>query len=383
MNSGALSNIKVLDLSRMMPGPYCSMILADHGAEVLAVEDRRYEAEGSFVRNLYRNKQHMTLDLKTGEGKEILFRLAESADVFIEGFRPGVVGKLGIDYDTLSRMNPGLVYCSITGYGQDGAHILKAGHDVNYLSYAGVLDQIGVPGLPPVIPNFPIADIAAGALNAVIGILMALNAKQLTGNGQHIDISMTDGSLGLLHLTMFFRDLFGETPIRGQGFISHRYACYTTYETRDGRYLSIGAVENRFWEVLCKHLEMTEYIPLQYDEARKEEIIDTFREVFKTKTLDEWDRELSGLDVCYAPVRTLDEVLEDPFFRDRQMVASPRGAQGAKFDSYQIGIPIKMKGTPGSLRTPPVEFGENTDEILTGLGYSKDKIETLRKSGVI
>lgn len=383
LNPGALSNLKVLDLSRMMPGPYCSMILADHGAQVIAVEDRRYEAEGSFVRNLYRNKRHMTLDLKTGPGKKILCKLAESADVFIEGFRPGVVKNLGIDYDTLSRMNSGLVYCSITGYGQDGPHKAKAGHDVNYLSYAGVLDQIGVPGLPPVIPNFPIADIAAGALNAVIGILMALNAKQMTGKGQHIDISMTDGSLGLLQLTMFFRDLYGETPTRGQGFISHRYACYTTYETRDGRYLSIGAVENRFWKVLCEHLGMAEYIPLQYEEARKDEIIDTFREVFKTKTLDEWDRELSGLDVCYAPVRTLDEVLEDPFFESRQMVAAPQGEQGANFDSYQIGIPIKMKGTPGSLRTPPVRFGENTGEVLSDLGYSKGEIERLKKSGVI
>lgn len=380
-NAGALSKIKVLDLSRLLPGPYCSMILADHGAEVIAIEDRRYEEEGHFLRNLYRNKKHMTLDIKTPGGKEIFFRLVKEADVFIEGFRPGATKRLGIDYDALRDVNPGIIYCSITGYGQSGCLKDVTGHDVNYLSYTGLLDQIGIPGSPPVIPGIPIADIAGGSMNAVIGILLALFARERTGKGQYIDISMTDGALSLMHLALFYRDKFGEIFQRGDGLLSHRYACYNTYETADGRYLSLGAVEYRFWKTICEHLDVPEYVSLQHDESRAREITDRFRIIFKEKTLAEWEKELAEVDTCWAPIRNLDEALKEPIFRERQMVMTIEGEKGPI--KQTIGIPVKLSGTPGSLRTPSVHLGENTSDILVTMGYSEEEIEDLKREGAI
>lgn len=379
IHTGALSGIQVLDLSRMLPGPYCSMILADHGARVIAIEDGRYRAEGNFVGNLYRNKQHMTLDLKTPQGKKILFRLVQKADVFIEGFRPGVVKKLGIDYPVLKEINPKLVYCAITGYGQSGGLENTPGHDVNFLSYSGVLEQIGSLGGPPVIPGIQIADIAGGAMNAAMGILLALFAREKTGQGQYVDISMTDGSLGLMQVVLFFRELFGRTPQRGDGLLSQGYACYNTYETNDGRYLSLGALEPRFWKPLCHHLGLLEFAPLQFDDSRQKEMIHQLQTLFKQKSLATWEKELAGLDICWAPVRTLDEALEDPMFKARDMVI--KGEEGALQPA--IGIPVKLSGTPGTLRTQPVGFGENTREVLQQLGYSDREIEAFQQEGII
>ena len=379
IHTGALSGIQVLDLSRMLPGPYCSMILADHGARVIAIEDGRYRAEGNFVGNLYRNKQHMTLDLKTPQGKEILFRLVHEADVFIEGFRPGVVKKLGIDYPALKEVNPGLVYCSITGYGQSGGMENTPGHDVNFLSYSGVLDQIGALDGPPVIPGIQIADMAGGAMNAAIGILLALFSREKTSQGQYIDISMTDGSLCLMQVVLFFRELFGQTPQRGDGLLSQRYACYNTYETNDGRYLSLGALEPRFWKPLCHHLGVAAFVPLQFDPSRQSKMIHHFQTLFKQMSLAAWEKELAGVDTCWAPVRTLDEALDDPLFKARDMVI--KGEEGTLQPA--IGIPVKLSTTPGALRTPPVGFGENTREILRQLNYSDREIEAFQQGGII
>ena len=255
-NNGALDGITVVDLSRLLPGPYCSMILADHGARVIAVEDKRFLADGLFFNLINRNKEHMSLNLKTEKGREIFYRLIAKADVLLEGFRPGVVDRLGVDYESVRQANPKIIYCSITGYGQNGPFRDRVGHDVNYLSYAGVLDLIGEKDHPPSIPGVQIADIAGGGMNAAIGILLALFARQNTGQGQYIDISMTDGMVGFLPAALFFRQLTGQEPKRADGILSHRYACYNTYETADGRYLSIGAVENRFWKQLCDTLEI-------------------------------------------------------------------------------------------------------------------------------
>jgi len=380
-NNGALAGIKILDLSRLLPGPYCSMVLADHGAEVISVEDRRFLADGLFLNNINRNKQHMTLNLKTGEGLEIFFRLAKEADVVLEGFRPGVVDKLGVGYDAVRKVNPGIIYCSITGFGQNGPFRERVGHDANYLSFAGVLDLIGEDNHPPSIPGVQIADIAGGGMNAAIGILLALFARQRTGKGQYIDISMTDGMVGLLPAAHFFQQLTGKAPARGNTLLSHRYACYNTYETADGRYLSIGAVENRFWKQLCEHLEAPEYSALQYDETRRKEIINFMRETFKKKTLDEWDHELGDRDICWGRIQNLDEVLHSPLFREREMVLEVKDKAGN--DALALGVPVKLSDTPGSIRTPPDAFGESTSDILQNLGYSKEEIETFSDKGVI
>ncbi len=381
-NMGALSGIKIIDLTRMLPGPYCSMILADHGAEVISIEDKRFLEGDMFLKTLYRNKKHMSLNLKSEQGKEIFFKLVKDADVVLEQFRPGVVKKLGVDYDAVTKINPKIIYCSITGYGQTGPFRDRVGHDVNYLALAGVLDLIGEAGRGPVIPGVQLADIAGGSLNAVIGVLLALQARHRTGEGQYIDISMTDGAVGLLPLLVFFREHFGQVPPRGDGMLSHRYACYNTYETVDGRYISIGAVENRFWKTLCEHLEVPGYSAKQYDEENRQEIVDFMRRTFKGKSMEEWENELGDKEVCFAPVRQLDEVLQDSSFLERGTVVEIEGKKG-EAKQPAIGMPVRLSKTPGSVRKPPVDFGEDTQDVLMGLGYSKEEISALSENGVV
>jgi crotonobetainyl-CoA:carnitine CoA-transferase CaiB-like acyl-CoA transferase len=378
---GALSGITVLDLSRMLPGPFCSMILADHGARVIAIEDRRFMADDLFISTVNRNKAHMTLNLKSAEGKQIFYKLVKRADVVLEGFRPGVVHRLGVDYDTLCRFNSSIIYCAVTGYGQTGPMRNRAGHDVNYLAQAGILDLIGEKDRPPVIPAVQIADIVGGGMNAAIGILLALFAREKTGQGQYIDISMTDGVLGLHCLPLHLMRGTGRRAERGDTFLSHRYACYNVYETKDGRYLSIGAVENRFWQILCRFLGVPEYASLQYDEDRREEITAALRSIFKAKTLDQWVDALVEVDACWAPVRTVEEVLNEPLFREREMVLEIDDKDTRK--QPLLGIPIKLGATAGNIRTAPVPFGENTRDILLELGYSEEEITRLAEAGAI
>lgn len=380
-NKGALAGITVLDLSRLLPGPFCSMILADHGARVIAIEDRRFASEAGANATVYRNKEHMTLNLKTETGRRIFLEMAQQADIILEGFRPGVTQRLGVDYAAISKINPGIIYCSITGYGQTGPYRDTAGHDVNYLSIAGVLDLIGVKDGPPCIPGIQIADMAGGALYAVVGILMALHARESTGRGQYVDISMTDGSMTLLSLVLSLGKLTGRQVSRSDSILSHRYACYHVYETSDHRYLSIGAVENRFWKNLCDHFGVPEYTPLQYDDSRRQELIDFMEHQFRQKTLLQWEHELAGKDICWAPVRTVDEALASPLFNAREMVVEIRDGKG--YVSTGIGIPVKLSGTPGSVRTPPPDFGENTTDILRSFGYSEENIKEWEASGVI
>jgi len=356
------------------------MILADHGARVISVEDKRFMADDFFITTVNRNKEHMSLNLKTPEGKEIFFRLVKKIDILLEGFRPGVVNRLGIDYDTICNVNPKIIYCSVTGYGQTGPYRNRAGHDVNFLGYSGVLNLMGEPDRPPSIPGVQIADIAGGGMNAAIGVLLALLARDKTGKGQYIDISMTDGMVSLLPLTLFFQQRTGENPTRGESLLSHRYAFYNTYETADGRHITIGAVENRFWKLLCEHLGVSEYTPLQYNENRRQEILDFMRKTFKKKTLAEWEAELADLDVCWGRVQNLDEVLQDPLFREREMIVDIRQKKRGKITT--LGVPVKLSETPGTVRTPPVDFGESTVSILQELGYSEDQIKTFADKGV-
>ena len=378
---GALSGITVIDLSRLLPGPYCSMILADHGARVIAIEDKRFLADGLFMNTVNRNKEHMTLNLKTAEGKEIFHRLVEKADVVMEGFRPGVVTKLGVDYNAAAAVNPRIVYCSISGYGQDGPFRDRVGHDVNYLSFSGVLDQIGPVDGPPSIPGVQIADIAGGGMNAAIGILLALFDRERTGQGQYIDISMTDSMVGFLPAVLFFKQLTGQSPKRSDAILSHRYACYNTYETADGRYLSIGAVEHRFWKQLCELLEKPEYSALQYDETRRDEILTAMRATFQQKTLAEWEALLGDHDICWGKIQDLPEVLNDPLFREREMVVDLADTNGNPIPT--LGVSAKLSKNPGSVRTPPPAFGENTHSILAELGYGTAEISVLEEKGVI
>ncbi len=374
MGLKALEGIRVVDISRLYPGPLCSMILADHGAEVIAIEERRFEQDQLFLSSLYRNKKHICLNLKKPKGKEAFFRLVKDADVLIEGFRPGVASRLGVGYEDVRRITPSIIYCSITGYGQTGPLSQKAGHDVNYLSIAGVLDLIGYRDRPPSIPGVQIADIL-GALYGTIGILLALEARKKHGKGQYIDVSMSDCVLSMNILPLLFERLKGERPKRGEMLLSHRYACYNTYETKDGRAISLGALEGRFWKEICIHFGCEKFIPLQYNEEHREEIIEHFKEIFRKKTLKEWKRELKDVDGCWSEVLTLHEALEHPHFQERGMSILSPDEYGKKVPT--LASPIKLSLTPATIRTPPVRFGENTIEVLEELGYSREEIKDI------
>jgi crotonobetainyl-CoA:carnitine CoA-transferase CaiB-like acyl-CoA transferase len=378
---GALAGITVLDLSRLLPGPYCSMILADHGARVISVEDKKFLAEGHFVQLLNRNKEHVSLNLKTKEGKEIFFKIASKADVILEQFRPGVVERLGVDYESVRKVNPDIIYCSITGYGQTGPYRDRVGHDANYLGIAGVLDLIGNKGQLPTIPGVQIADIAGGGMNAAIGILMALQSRVRTGKGQYVDISMTDGMVGLLPVALFFNQLTGLFPERGDNMLSHRYACYNTYATKDGKALTLGAVETRFWKNICEKFGVPEYIAHQYDDQKREEIIQFFRKAISEKTLSEWKEEFGDLDLCWSPVNTLPEAMQDPQLLERKMFVELPDQSGKT--TTTLGIPIKLSGTPGSIHREPDQFGQSTERILEEFGYTADDIQSLKDNDVI
>ncbi|MFO7876513.1 MAG: CaiB/BaiF CoA-transferase family protein [Desulfovermiculus sp.] len=374
---GALQGITVIDLSRLLPGPYCSMILADHGARVLAVEDTRTQS-AFFVRRLYRNKEHLCLDLKSEQGLQIFFRLVEEADVVLEGFRPGVVKRLGVDYEQVAQVNPNIIYCSISGYGQTGPYRDRAGHDLNYLAQSGVLDLVGSPGGPPVIPGVQIADLLGGGMNAALGILLALFERSSTGKGQYIDISMTDGSFSLLPLAAFLQEKSGGELKRGEHLLAHRFACYNIYATKDGRYMAVGALEEKFWKNLCLCLGCSEYVRYQFCEARRQEIKNFFREKFLEKTQAEWVEILKTEDACCEPVRSLAEAFASPLLQERDMIAWER--KGGRFPS--IGVPIKLERTPGSIRMPPPQFGANTRKVLQEFGYSEAEIKAFFEQGV-
>lgn len=380
LKNGALTGKTVLDLSRMLPGPYCSMILADHGARVIAVEDKRFARDPFFVSALYRNKEHMTLNLKSQAGREIFSRLVRQADVLIEGFRPGVSARLGVDYASMQEINPRLVYCSITGYGQSGPQKDRAGHDVNYLAAAGVLDLIGTREGSPVIPGIQIADLAGG-MNAVMGILLALLAREQSGSGQFVDISMSEAALGLLPFVLNQYNQSGSLPKRGDFVLSHRYACYTTYQTADGRALSVGALEPKFWAGLCTHLGVEEYIDHQFDDSRREEIVHALERIFAQKTLAQWEEELMSLDICCEGVRNLEEAISHSQFRERGMALDFPDQEGREVPS--LGVAVGLNETPGSLRTRPAKFGEHTRQILLELKYTREEIQAMTEQGVI
>lgn len=376
----ALTDALVLDLSRLLPGPYCSMILADHGARVICIEDRRFEKEYmAILKNINRNKEHMTLNLKSEKGKQVFLDLAAKADIVLEGFRPGVVEKLGVSYPDLKAINPGIIYCSITGYGQTGPLKDRAGHDVNFLGYSGVLSLIGRHSGAPCIPGIQIADIVGG-LNAAIGILLALNVKEKTGKGQYIDISMTDALMGLLPIPAGTLWESGAPPERGNALLSHRYACYNVYRTKDNRYITIGALEPRFWKVVCDYFDLEAYIPLQFDETRKEEIIAEFQKRFLEKTRDEWEDIFRHRDACLGGVLDIDEVFRSDYAREREMIQHT--AHTGDSTSPMIGIPVKLSETPGQVQHPPPYFGQHTQSILKELGFSESEIEEMGKTGV-
>jgi crotonobetainyl-CoA:carnitine CoA-transferase CaiB-like acyl-CoA transferase len=371
-----LQNLKLLDLSRQLPGPFCSTMLADLGMDTLVVTNPK-DPFGTGIPFMARNKRSMTLNLKTDAGRELLLRLVDQSDVLLEGFRPGVMQRLGLDYATLAARNPRLIYCAISGYGQDGPYRDRVGHDVNYLGFAGVLNFIGHGDGAPVIPGVQIADIGAGALMAVIGILCAVIARQQTGRGQMVDIAMLDGA-ALWNVYPVLLHLLGQTPGRGRTQLTGHHACYSVYETSDGRYVTVGAYEPHFWATLCHSLGHPEFADRQWAEGEERELmLATFRAIFRTRTQAEWLAELGTRDICFGPVNDVEQMLADPQLRHRGMVVDQPGGRPT------LGNPVKLSDTPPALRTPPPLFGQHTDEVLRELGLDATAIDQLRGEGVI
>ena len=380
MRPKPLSGIRVLDLTRLLPGPMATLHLADMGADVIKIEDTEAgdyaRAMSVLFRLVNRNKRAIRLDLKRPQGREIFLRLAKDAEVLVEGFRPGVMAKLGLGYDALAAINPRLVYCSITGYGQDGPYADRAGHDINYLGYAGVGDQIGTQDAP-VVPNFQIADLLGGALTPVMGILAALIDARSCGRGRHVDVAMTDAVLAhaILPLLGFLER--GRAPGRGTGMLDGGLPCYNLYRTRDGRYMAVGALERKFWETLCDILGCPELKGkhLVYgDDARP--VKDRVAAIFATRAQREWSEVFAGADCCVSPVLRMDETLADEQMRSRGMVVAQAGLT-------QFAPPLKFSEFEFAISHAAPEPGAHTDEILREAGYDKMQIDALRGSGVI
>ncbi|MHB1420024.1 MAG: CaiB/BaiF CoA transferase family protein [Bacillota bacterium] len=388
----ALEGIKVLDLTRLLPGPFCTMFLADFGAEVIKVEE---PGQGDYGRVsqplingvgsrhllLNRNKKSITLNMKSPEGREIFLAMARDADIIVESFRPGVTKRLGIDYATIKEINPKIIYCAISGYGQDGPYEQVAGHDLNYISIAGLLGNSGVRGGPPVIPGVQVADLGGGGMLAVVGILMALVARERQGVGQFVDISMLDGSVAWL-VEAAARLFAGENLRRGEQRLTGGLACYQVYETKDGKFISVGALEEKFWRNLCTKLGREDLIPMhQGPPEQQQETIAILRGIFKSKNRDQWALELFYADVCCAPVLNMEEAFIDPQVMHRGMVVESEHPVAGKI--RQMGSPLKLSETPAQLNTPAPELGEHNTDILSALGYSSEQIKKLREAGVI
>ena len=395
----ALEGIQILDLSYQGPGPFCTAILSDLGASVTRINPppgagARQAAGESGTREAAcsasnRNKRSIFLNLKSEEGRRIFRLMADRTDVIVEGFRPGVVRRLGIDYETVSQTNPGVIYCSVTGYGQEGPYRELPGHDVNYISFAGVLELIGEAERPPVIPLNLVADYGAGGMSAAIGILSAIIAREKTGRGQYVDISLTDTTISLL--TQVLLDPYlatGNAPRRGEHALSGSYPCYAVYETKDGGFISLGCLEPWLWESLCREIGREEFILYNMTRARVpeeepkwQEIREHLTQLFLTRTRDEWFEQMRDKNIPIGKVLSLEEVFADPQVLHRRMVIELEHPTEGRV--RQVGIGIKLSDTPGRFRSFASLAGEDTDEVLMGLGYTAAQIEELRRAGVI
>ncbi len=406
--SGPLDGVRVIECNRVPPGSLCTVHLADMGADVIRIVEpssrpdqptdgadeggeaalaRRRRRGGQWVD---RNKRSLSLDLKSPDGQQILQRLAADADVFVEGFRPGVTARLGADYETLSARNPRLVYCSLSGFGQDGPYRSYPAHDINYLSLAGVLNQLGQPDEEPTIPLNLVADYAGASMHGALGIMFALFARERTGRGQLVDIAYLDSTISLLCAVPSMMAFLGggPEPRRGVGTFDGSRPYYTTYTCADGKLLSIGSTEPHLWHNFCDaidrpDLKAAELQPGEAIRGPRPEQVDAKEEVaalLATRDRDEWFELLTAADVCVGKVYEPHEVFEDPQVQHRDM-ALDLDVGGASV--VNPGVAIKLSDTPGEVRFPTPLAGSHTEEILTELGYGTDDIDSLRATGAI
>jgi alpha-methylacyl-CoA racemase len=409
MSSLPLAGIRVLDLSRLLPGGFCSLLLADFGAEVLKVEDTGLgdyirwsppyhegaedSAKSALFLALNRNKRSVRVDLKHERGREVLLRLVAAHDVVLESFRPGVLDRLGVGYERMREVNPGVVYCAISGYGQTGPKRESSGHDMNYLGLVGLLGLTGESeevGGHPVQAAGQIADLGGGALMAAFGILAALRERDGgsgpghppgSGEGQVVDVSMADGALSWLAMVAgaYFAD--GVVPRRGGLPLAGSLVCYRPYACADG-WVTLGALEPKFWQAWCRGVGREDLVECQF-EAPGSEAHAQVVELFKARTRAQWQQFATEHDCCLEPVLELDEALDSELVRAREMVVEleqPGVAGGVR----QLGLPVKLTRTPGAHnRLPGPALGEHTEQALAAAGYAPEEIAALLECGAV
>jgi crotonobetainyl-CoA:carnitine CoA-transferase CaiB-like acyl-CoA transferase len=375
-----LAGVRVLDLTRLLPGPMSTLHLADLGADVIKVEDL---AAGDYatpsVRSLVnRNKRAVRIDLKHPEGAATLLRLCRNADVVVEGFRPGVMDRLGAGYQAVAAVNPRIVYCSLSGFGHTGPLRDRPGHDINYGALAGVVDQIGTPH-SPALSNLPVADLLGGTMMAVMGILAALFDAARSGLGRHVDVAIADGVLAHAVLPLAALNQHGHVPPAGQSTLTGALACYGVYRTADSRFVAVGALERKFWDALCSRLGRDDLAPLHRsgDAGTEERLRAELAAIFAAQPLAHWTAVFADGDACVTPVLRLDEALLHPHFLSRGMVLPAEGG------THQLACPVKISGYEPASPRPAPSAGQHTAEVLDEAGFEASEIDALRASGAI
>ena len=391
--TGPLKGIRLLDFTRLYPGPLGTMMLADMCAEVIKIEDmntpdymRFYppyiatESAGYLAVN--RSKRSIALNLKSEKAVDIFFSLLPTADIVVEQFRPGVMEEIGLGYETARRVKTDIIYVCLTGYGQNGPYARDAGHDINYIGYSGILATTGSRKTGPIIPGPQIADVAGGAYMTIIACLSALWAREKTGQGQKVDVSMLDAILPLMTLQMAHYHAVGLTPAPGEAALTGGLACYGVYKCADGKYIALGILEEKFWKSFCEMVGRPEWLGRQFvigEEAEK--LRAEIAALFITQKRDQWIAAAAGCDTCLTPVLEIGEVEKDSHVQARSMIIEQTHPVCGKIKG--IGVPLKFSQTPAKPSWSPPVLGKDTAAIMEEIGYSQKEIETLRKESII
>ncbi len=380
--SGPLSGVKIVEIAGIGPGPFAGMVLSDLGADVVRVDRAQQVDPGNFGRKnlepLYRGRRSIGVDLKHPDGVETVLQLVEKADALFEGFRPGVTDRLGIGPDVCLARNPALVYARMTGWGQDGPMAQAAGHDINYIALAGALAHFARPGGKPTPPLNLIGDFGGGGMFMVLGVVCGILEARQSGKGQVVDVAMVDGTAILNSMTWGFRAIgaFDEQH-PGTNFLDTGAPFYDTYETADGKYISLGSLEPQFYAEMMQRVGLAdEGLPAQMDRAGWDTLRDRYTALFKTKTRAEWDEILRGTDACYAPVLTMTEAAQDEHMLARKTIVEIDGVA-------QPAPAPRFSRTPGEISRPAPWPGEHTDEVLGDWGFDRGTVAKLKDSGAI
>jgi len=374
---GPLKGIKIIEMAGIGPGPFCGMVLADLGAEVIRVDRASAKGSGSRQEASNRGKKSIAVDLKSKEGVEIVLKLVSEADALFEGFRPGVMERLGLGPDVCLDKNKAIVYGRMTGWGQDGPLANAAGHDINYISISGALAAIGRPGSPPVPPLNLVGDFGGGGMLLALGLVSALLESKQSGKGQVVDAAMTDGSALLMTMMYTMQSSGFWNNSMGSNMLDGGAHFYDTYECSDGKYISLGSIEPQFYKLLCDLAEFNQ--ELSSNQMSREtwgEKKDLIKEIFLKKTRDEWCQLMEGTDVCFAPVLDMKEAPEHPHNEARKTFIEIEGA-------IQPAPAPRFSRTEAEIKSLPSIAGEHTDEILQSLNLSSEEIKELRSSGSV